>query len=175
MFRMNLGCGPVQPAGWVNADTDPRWAAPHPASLWPTHQGKLDLIVANHVLQMVEWPQLVPFLLDCRDGLRDGGVLRLLVPDARAAISALHKRDAAWFPIADEHERSVDGKFCMYLTQAGATRSIFTAEWLIELCVRAGFYEACALEPGESTLPVEYGPTELDSRAAESIIVEARR
>lgn len=161
--------------GWINCDTDPQWRVPHPALLWPTLQGKLDLIVANHVLQMVPWPQLVPFLLDCHSALRPGGILRLLVPDTEAAIGALMAEDADWFPISDEHETSVDGKFCMYLSQAGATRSVFTSDWLLELLRRAGFRAFDVVGPGVTRAPADWEAMSLDSRESESIIVEAIR
>lgn len=178
MKRMNLGCGPVQPDGWLNVDSDERWhalvASPARAD-WCRIPGDFDLIVANHVLQMVNWDELVPWLAAVRSKLRTGGVLRMLVPDAEAAFEAWLRGDSEWYPIADEHESGVDGKLCMYLTQAGATRSIFTKRWLLELCARAKYLSATEVEPGESTLPAEFGPCELDSRAGESIIVEARR
>lgn len=187
MMRLNYGCGPVQPEGWINLDPSPEHSpryvgvlgrvvhtepgAPLPIDADETY----DLIVANHVLQMVAWPDLMPWLGQCHRVLVRGGVMRLLVPDMLAALDAYGRCDAEWFPIADEHERTVDGKLCMYLTQAGATRSVFTAPWLIELCHRAGFWDACEVEPGVSTFPPEYEPCALDSRASESLIVEARK
>jgi hypothetical protein len=84
--------------------------------------------------------------------------------------------DAPHFHIADEHETSLDGKFCLYLTQGGATKSLFTSLWLQELCERAGWRPA---KPG--TFRVAYGITaspwpdiiSLDSRPAESLFIEA--
>lgn len=174
---MNLGSGPATSApGWVHVDRDAHHGSmvgdPLTGLQWP--DGTFDLIVANHVLQMVAWPDLVPWLAETRRVLAEGGVLRLLVPDLLGAVGAWRRHDASWFPISDDHERSIDGKLCMYVTQAGATRSVFTAEWLTELCERAGYTGSKRVAPGQ-TVSTDPRACDLDTRDAESVVVEAWR
>lgn len=176
--RLNWGCGPVQPPGWSHSDVV-RWemtqdhVGPISRGLpWPDET--FEYVVTNHALQMVPWTDLRAALVELRRVTRTNGVLRLLVPDLLGAVDAYHRKDAEHFLISDDHERSIDGKLCMYLTQAGSTQSVFTEEWVIELCRDAGFAAACVVGIGETV----YGPpgiTDLDSRGPESIIVEAVR
>ncbi len=191
-WRLSWGCGPVVREPWHHSDI--RWwpgmevDADPDLTTWdhvgpitgPRNEGLpwTDLtfagIVANHVLQALPWPDLVPALMELRRVLTHDGVLRVLVPSLLGAVGALVRREADHFQVADAHESSLDGKFCMYVSQAGATRSVFTVAWLDELLRRAGFSEV---------VPVSYGTTllgppwiiELDSRQDESIIFEAKR
>lgn len=171
-----MGAGSVQPPDpWTNADVDPRWNTRgnsvhiQPAGRLPWDDDWYDGTCANHVLQMIAWPDLVPWLAEVRRVT--AGPVRLLVPDMPGAVDAWQRGDADWFPISDEHESSVDGKFAMYVMQAGATRTFFTPAWLMELCARAGF---------ESVSVGGYGVCDqlpllasLDSRPNESIVVTA--
>lgn len=177
MRRLNLGCGPDVHEGWVNADIAP-WApevyvigSPSRTPLpWP--DDSFDGVVAHHVLQMIEWPELTPWLTEVRRVLAPDGTLRLTVPDLIGAVTAHQQGDWPWFPIADEVERSIDGKLCLYVSQAGATRSVFTGRWLTELCQRAGFAGVAEVAWGVTDSGPEW-ITELDTRQGESIVVEA--
>lgn len=177
--RLNIGCGPVQPDGWWNIDHDQAWANPltgatlaDPLGTLPTGDDTAEGAVAHHVLQMVPWPNLVQWLTEVRRVLRPNAVLRLSVPDLLGAMEAHDRGDRAWFPVAPEHEPSVDGALCMYLTQAGATRSVFTSDWLAELLLRAGYRRAWRTSCGNTLGPKWLA--DLDSRPAESIYVEGR-
>lgn len=177
MRRLNLGCGPVQPDGWENVDVDPRWGAlvVDPVRSFPFEEWEFDYVVSNHVLQMVPWAELVPWLAAVRFVLKAGGVLRILVPDLSAAVDAWSMRRTGWFPIDDAHESTVDGKFCLYVSQAGATRSVFTETWLRELLDRAGFSKVARPVAGGTILCEDAGICDLDSRRDESILLEAMR
>lgn len=173
---LNLGCGPVlADEPWVNADSDTRYGA-GVAHVDPLDPGGLPWpddyfrgTVANHVLQMIPWPDLVRWLREVRR-VTDGPV-RLLVPDFSGAVDAWRDGDTEWFPISDEHETMIDGKIVMYLTQAGASRSFFTGPWLLDLCSRAGF-GSCIIG-GYGDCPPLPALAALDSRPSESLIVTA--
>lgn len=172
---LNIGCGHVQPDGWTNVDPDPHMHAivadpASPGGIPWAEDGEFRGAVANHVLMMVPWVLLVPWLREVRRVV--DGPVRLSVPDIAQAIQAYHGGDRDWFPISMEHEESVDGAFAMYVTQAGATRSIFTETYLWDLCTRAGFQEIRTEQYGVCDwLPALAA---LDSRPHESLIVTAR-
>lgn len=176
--RLNIGCGPVVAHGWMNVDHSTEWEAlgawhgdPLDGLQWDDHT--FDGAVAHHVLQMVAWPDLVPWLSEVRRVLKRAAWLRITVPDIERAFAALERQRIAWFPIDDEHEQSIDGKFCMYVSQAGATRSVFTSTWLHELLARAGFVVSHTCATGGYTAGADW-LLALDSRLDESIIVEAQ-
>lgn len=177
MRRLNFGCGPQKRANWDNLDPDPRWKADHPMVLRDVgfESDLFDLVVANHVLMMIPWPELLATVVEIHRILRPGGVLRIIEPDLIGAFEAFLAGSRDYFPIPDVLAESVDGKFCFYVTQAGATRTVVTYGFLVELCQSAGFSSVVELDPGSSTLPDAYEPTILDSRENESIFVEARK
>lgn len=187
MTRLNLGCGPVIADGWVNLDRDDYPGAFRADVLELGQVGYMaDVIVdrtgdfpegavAHHVLQMVPWPDLERWLRNARAVLRDGGYLRLSVPDI-GLVGPMMDGDAPPPPIDDAHERTLDGKVCLWLSQGGATRSVFTGNYLVELCLRAGFRDAAVMAFGKSNGPDWI--TDLDDRpdrSAESVYVDARR
>jgi predicted SAM-dependent methyltransferase len=107
--KLNLGCGPVQPSGWVNVDGSNRaWLASKLAPLdrllvrlrllSPTEFGPhievCDLnkplpygtstvacIYAGEVWEHFEYPDAVRLTAECYRVLSPGGVLRVCVPD----------------------------------------------------------------------------------------------
>jgi len=178
MRRLNWGCGPEIRDGWENSDLiDYGHGQQHVGDITaglPYDDGWFDYAVSHHVLQMIAWPDLVPTLVELRRVITAVGWLRLSVPSLHAAMNAWARNDRSWFPIDDRHEESVDGKFCMYVTQAGATRSVFTLGWLLELLGRAGFSTMCPCRAFETSTGID-DLTALDSRRVESLYVDARR
>jgi hypothetical protein len=184
-MRLNIGCGNQRPVGWVNVDPNPHewdahdtWPAGviaadprDPEYEWPFEPDTFDGAVCHHVLQMLTYPELVPWLTVVRTSMKPGAVLRVTVPDMLGAFDAYDEAMPDWFP--DELEESIDGKLCTYLSQCGATRSVFTGPWLAELLGRAGFDRITQYESWAE--PASLGPEwlmALDTRLDESVLVE---
>lgn len=173
-MRLNWGCGPVIADGWVGSDRD-NHGQEHIGDIrdgLPWADGTFDYCVSHHALQMLPWPALAPALAELRRVTAPGGWLRISVPDLLAAVYAYEIGDPDHFQVNDAHEKTVDGKLCLYLSQAGSTRSVFTGPWLEALCQRAGWVGA-----HRSGFAVTASPfdeiTALDTRPAESIFIEA--
>jgi SAM-dependent methyltransferase len=109
--KVNLGCGPNAPAGWLNVDGSwNAWISNHlylrktlqafgliSPSLgvhWnvrplvhdltkplPFQTSSIGFIYASHVLEHLYLADAQRLLLECRRVLRPGGVIRLVVPD----------------------------------------------------------------------------------------------
>lgn len=111
-MKLNLGCGPVQPAGWVNIDGSNRaWLASRlnwldallvrlgaisptefgPQTTYgnlfkplPYAAGSVDCIYAGELWEHMELPDAERLTAECFRVLKPGGVLRLCVPDGEA-------------------------------------------------------------------------------------------
>lgn len=107
--KLNLGCGPVQPADWVNMDGSNRaWLASRLAPLdralvkcgvlsptefgphvkvcnllrgLPYADGSVACIYAGELWEHFEYPGADRLTAECHRVLADGGVLRVCVPD----------------------------------------------------------------------------------------------
>ena len=112
-IRLNLGCGPNAPLGWVNIDRSPsmildsvpgaKWALHHVIGLHPGHlvkwprgirrhdvtkglpfaDGSVSAIYSSHTLEHLYLDDAERVLRECRRVLSAGGILRLALPDSR--------------------------------------------------------------------------------------------
>ncbi len=108
-LKLNIGCGPIQPPGWVNVDGSNRawlasklpwldgllvWIGIFPATefnrqtffanlarRWPWRNESVDAIYGGEVLEHFTYQQGQRLLEECCRILKPGGVLRLRVPD----------------------------------------------------------------------------------------------
>lgn len=173
--RLNWGCGPTPPRGWINAD---RLTAPGIALSGDIRDGLpladdvVDYAVTIHGLQDLAYPDIVPALQELRRVLRRDGVLRLGLPDLDRALAAYAGGEAGYFYIPDAEVTTLSGKLIVQLTWYGSVRTPFTWEFARELLLRAGFRRVarCAFRLTSSG----YGDiVELDNRERESLFVEA--
>jgi SAM-dependent methyltransferase len=185
--RLSWACGPVVREGWHHSDEryydgmQPGWQGSTLLSDGPDHVGDIedglpwpdatfDYCVSHHGLMMLPEPALVPALVELRRVTKSGGWLRVSVPDMQLAICALQTRDEGWFPL---DAPDVETAFCRYVTQNGATRSVFTFQRLFLLLHRSGWEPSpMRFVEGGSGCGLD-GITDLDSRPNESIFMEA--
>lgn len=174
---LNFGCADVQPVAWVNLDLldhGQQYIADILDGL-PFDDDHFDCVVANHVLHMFSWDDLTASALpELRRVLRPGGVLRVIDMDPVKAFKSYDAGDAAALVIPDEWERTLDAKFCQYLTWYGTRKNICTSYYLQELLADAGFSHVTIQSPSR-TMYESADIIELDSRPAESYFVEARK
>jgi len=174
---INLGCGPMARSGWVNCDAQ---ALPGVDLRCDLRRGLAlgadyaDYVVAIHVLQDLDYAEIVPALREIRRVLKPGGVLRLAVPDIDRAISAYVRRDAAYFYVPDEHARSIGAKLITQIIWYGSVRTPCNFDFLGEALAAAGYHdiERCAFGVTFSRFPQL---ASLDNRERETLFVEARK
>ena len=173
--RLNWGCGPTPPSGWINAD---RLRAPNITLSGDIRDGlalpddSVDYAVSIHALQDLPYLDVLPALCELRRVLRPGGVLRLGLPDLERAIEAWLRQDAAYFYIPDHEAHTLGGKLIVQAIWYGATRTPFAWDFLHELATKAGFGHVtrCKFRHTESPWPEI---VELDNRERESFFAEA--
>lgn len=177
--RLSWASGSDVREGWHHSDvqwysgmqTDHAGARDHLGPIQsglPWDSDTFDLVVSHHGLMMLTEAELVPALVELRRVTKPGGWLRVSVPDIWSAVWAMRDGNLNWFPL---EAADVDEAFCRYVTQNGATRSIFTYNRLHRLIAAAGW------NPRASSWRATYSPfpeiIELDSRPNESIYMEA--
>jgi SAM-dependent methyltransferase len=119
--RLNLGCGPNAPPGWLNVDGSwNAWFSNHPylrktleavgvinpnhGAQWkirplvhdltealPFRENSFSSVYASHVLEHLYLADAQRLLLECRRVLKPGGVVRMVVPDLRAMVTTYLK------------------------------------------------------------------------------------
>lgn len=176
---LNIGCGPkwADFSEWTGIDREnygQEWVIDLPNDPLPYLDETVDGAVANHFLQQIIYTDLPRVLNEVRRVLRPGATFRILVPDVLRAVEAFKRDEIGWFPIVNEAEASIGGKFCAYSTWYGEARTLFTAGWLCELLARIGFTSVAVAANGFTMLGDER-ICELDSRPHESLVVEAAR
>lgn len=167
MNKLNLGCGYIQPDDWINVDKvdyGQEFIADILEGL-PFNDKSQDFVLMNHVLQMFHYDELPVVLSEVKRVMKPDATLRILTPDLKKALDAYRISNWIYFPISDELEVSLDGKFARYLFWHGDTRCAFTENSLKDLLVRNGF----TIREEET----KFGDCELDSREDESLIMEA--
>lgn len=173
--RLNWGCGPDPPCGWINAD---RLRAPNITLSGDIRDGlalpddSVDYAVSIHGLQDLPYLDVVPALRELRRVLRPGGVLRVALPDLERAIEAWLRGDAAYFYIPDDETRTIGGKLIVQAIWYGSSRTPFTWDFFHELATKAEFRSVtrCKFRHTDSPWP---HIVELDNRERESLFAEA--
>lgn len=174
--RLSWASGPVVRDGWRHSDV--QWypgmvpGRDHTGAIqeglpWP--DATFDYVVSHHGLMMLPEVDLVPALVELRRVTKPGGWLRVSVPDMDGAWRAKVAGRKWWFPV---EAPDIDTAFCLYVTQGGATRSVFTGARLYRLLVLAGWQGARRVQPGDSGSQYP-GIVELDSRPNETLFMDA--
>jgi SAM-dependent methyltransferase len=173
--RLNWGCGPRPKRGWINSDR-----VKHPGvdvvcdirRGLPLESESIDYAVSIHALQEIPYRHLLATLGQFRCVLKQGGVLRLGLPDFDRFVRAYLDNDPDYFLIADEYARSIGGKLIVQTFWFGRTRTPLTYDFAEELLRKAEFAHItrCAFKQTASRFPEI---VQLDDREAESFFVEA--
>lgn len=170
---MNLGCGSKAAPGWLNCDAAGVPGIDLRMDLrrgLPIASATLDCIAAIHVVQDLAWDEIAPALKELHRVLKNGGVLRLAVPDLERAMRAYFTADVEYFFVPDSDARSIGAKLVTQIIWYGSVRTPCTFGFLDEWLRRAGFAEVSRRSFGESTLEAL---ASLDNRERESLFVEA--
>lgn len=108
---VNIGCGAAWHPDWTNLDVRP--ASPH-VRTWNVAEGlpfaneTVDVCYASHVIEHLSQMQARTLLLESRRVLRQGGVIRLAVPDlegiAREYLRVLAQIETGEVAVARQYE-----------------------------------------------------------------------
>jgi predicted SAM-dependent methyltransferase len=152
-LKLNLGCGTCKFPGWVNIDGN----FVRKPDMWldvtkglPFRDNEAELIYACHFFEHLHLRELRPLLGECRRILKDGGLIRIAVPNLKSAIIAYQEQNAEWFSPFPEEFRSLGGKFFNDMLCGDQHRLMFDFEFMSEVLKDAGFNTVYEVGRGES-------------------------
>jgi SAM-dependent methyltransferase len=173
--RLNWGCGFHTMPGWINSDQKQGPGIDLTCDIaqgLPLETDSIDCVVSVHALPEVPYDRIVPVLRELRRVLKPGGILRLCLPDLLKGVRAFERGDRDYFLVPDQDARSLGAKLVTQLIWYGFSRSIFTADFIEEMLLKAGFSRVvhCAYRRTSGPDP---RIVDLDNREPESLYVEA--
>lgn len=92
VLKLNLGCGRDYKRGWINIDNNPSKSIKNLDINWdlsiniPFENNSVDFIFNEHFLEHLTVEEGQVFLKDCKRVLKDGGVLRISMPDLETTV-----------------------------------------------------------------------------------------
>jgi SAM-dependent methyltransferase len=175
--RLNWGCGSTRMPGWVHSDIREAPGIKKVADIrkgLPIVDNRFHYAVSVHALQELAYAELVPALQELRRVLKPEGTLRLVLPDLLKGVDAFRAGDRDYFAVPDNEVERLGSKLAVQLIWFGYTRSVFTADYIEELLLKAGFSTVahCEFKQTQSRWPEI---VELDGRERESLFVEATK
>lgn len=174
IMRLNWGCSFDRYEGWLGSDQDD-YGQEHVGSILdglPWEDETFGVVTSHHALQIITYTHMPRAISELYRVLVPGGVLRFSVPNPLGAFDALIAGNADYFPVADEIESTLGGKFTAYITWYSEARVLFTQSYGFRLLEEAGFRDRIITECGKTV----WGPddiTLLDKRPNESLFFEA--
>lgn len=161
--KLQLGCGPISLAGWLNADLRPR----RPEQIFvdvrerlPFAEASVDYVFSEHMIGDLTYAQTRDLLGECRRVLRPGGRLRLVTPSL-LRLSELYVNDeqglrsryVQWSATQSEHWRGVPLPGFVINTMFQEYRFVYDPATLRRLLAEAGFDGIAEVPYGESVDP----------------------
>jgi SAM-dependent methyltransferase len=172
--KLNWGCGAHVAPGWINSDVKDEPGVDLVADIragLPLDSNSIDCAVSIHALPELAYAELVPALEELRRVLKPGATLRLALPDLHRGIEAYLAGDEQYFKVGPEEVSSLGGRLITQILWYGYSRSLFTADFALELLEKAGYERVveCSFGVTRSGVPEL---VELDNREDESLFVE---
>jgi SAM-dependent methyltransferase len=156
---------------------DIRWAN---AARLPVPSGSADVLYSSHMLEHLDQREAMQFLAEARRVLREGGIIRLAVPDLRRMITDYETdgdadRLVSRSKLAHTRPQTILQKLrWLFVADRSHHRWMYDAESLSLLLAKAGFTHVL-VQPAGTTAITNPGDLNLREREDESLYVEAQR
>jgi len=145
----------------------------------PAPDASVDAIYSSHMVEHLSQNDFGRFLGECKRALKQGGILRLVIPDIDYHINAYNEdRDAdrllremlVTAPPID----TIGQKLSVLVAGYRHHQWMYNGDSIKSLLQAAGFDSVKLLAPGETQIK-DYGSLDLFERAESSVFVEAAR
>lgn len=148
--KLHVGCGPQVLDGWINVDNQPYPGVDQVLDVREAFPfSNLQFIYAEHFIEHLPYDDAVKFLRNCRQALRDDGVMRISTPNL----------DWVWitqYHYGSWQSESEKVKDCFWINRGfhgWGHRFLYNKAALKETLHDAGFAEVVLRRYGESSHP----------------------
>jgi predicted SAM-dependent methyltransferase len=176
-LRINIGCGNDVLDGWINIDAFMPSINSDSVLLvdlrerLPLKDGSASIVYAEHLLEHFDRQQYVlPMLRDFHRVLKDGGVVRVIVPNAVKFMEAYFddKHPLRSIFDADNWMEQINT-----IARDSGHKYMYDGQTLVNDLLKAGFREAYEVLPGQGKFPLIIMDNHDPVRRATSLYVEA--
>jgi predicted SAM-dependent methyltransferase len=169
-LRLHLGCGATKKPGWVNIDlaganVDLAWDITDPL---PFQDGAVDVIFHEHLLEHLSLAKGLSLMRECHRLLKEGGVLRVAVPNCRNYLTAYASGDTLLDDLKPGRPTPLLAASEVFLRHGH--RSAYDLETLTLLCKAGGF--SAVRESSYGSGQIRPSP-DSEHRRRESLYVES--
>jgi len=163
---LHIGCGKINSPEFINVDAQP-YAHVHIVTSDIGHlpdfaDGTVDLVYMCHILEHVKGSELKEVLLEMKRVLKEGGVLRLSVPDFDRLVEVYNASGKDIKAISQQLMGGQDHQYNIHY-------SIFNHQRLSELLREVGFREVVPWDPDNC------GHHNFKDRASRKITVQGKQ
>lgn len=179
-LKVNLGCGDVSREGWIGIDSSFQSNADWYVDLRngvPLGDQSCSHLFCEHFLEHLAYPEeLKRFLADCFRVLRDGGVFRIVVPDASKFMRAYCEGNQGFLKQASAKSESPmeASNSIFYGDPLGEHHYAYDFDTLKRLLGTVGFKEVSLIEFRKGGIARALDRQDI-TRILESLYVEAIR
>ncbi len=171
-MKLYVGSHTYRPAGYVTVDIDPASNPDIVADILDmavVESASCDEVVAGHVLEHMEWPDSFAAIAEFSRVLKQGGVLRIAVPDMAALTRMLLSGEAAFHVMGLIY--GLGGRVNTFERH----RYGFTPGMLVDILETLGFGEFDWWNSGVPDASNGWVPRGLQERIGMSLNIEARK
>lgn len=169
VIRVHLGPGKRNYLpGWINVDANLLTAK---LDVWadlthglPFREDTIDAFYSHHVVEHLPDPILPKHFAELYRCLKPGGVIRIGVPNADAAIRKYIEGDSEWFGDFPDSRTSIGGRLANMLLCRGEHLTILTPSYFEEIANSTGFVEVAFAKPVIETNYPEIFDNEVHSK-----------
>jgi SAM-dependent methyltransferase len=132
MIGLNFGCGTNRLEGWQNFDAEINIEKPLP---FPNHHA--DFIMAEHVVEHIDYYSAIRFFREVLIVLKSGGVFRIIVPSIEQIQNC---NDPDYYKFASKWGPSADARGAMFaILYAHGHKTAWTASLMASTLFYVGF------------------------------------
>ena len=157
-MNLHIGAGPIYLEGWINIDISDKYKTDICGDVLTMDFQDVDVIYACHMAEHLSYPEgMVKFLSLCHKWLKEGGILRLAVPDLELGVYGYYFKKDLNFLYGDDfkayYHKDTLCERLNFFVKAWQHQMCYDYELLSLLLADAGFKVIQKKQANESRIP----------------------